>query len=230
MFLIIYFVGLVYSDSLSAQEYLRKSIEEGLAGNLVMKQKNISLQQSLLALKEARSWYYPSAGFSGDYTWAEGGRTIAFPIGDLLNPVYSTLNQLTGTQNFPQVQNAEIQLMPRDFYDARIRIAYPLLNTDLHYNYKIKKQEIKLAEYEIETYKQELTREIETAYYNYCLAVDASKIFESALGLVRRNLQVNKSLVENGKGLPASVLAALSLDADWMREHFPSNADFIDAS
>ncbi len=210
MFLIIYFVGLVYSDSLSAQEYLRKSIEEGLAGNLVMKQKNISLQQSLLALKEARSWYYPSAGFSGDYTWAEGGRTIAFPIGDLLNPVYSTLNQLTGTQNFPQVQNAEIQLMPRDFYDARIRIAYPLLNTDLHYNYKIKKQEIKLAEYEIETYKQELTREIETAYYNYCLAVDASKIFESALGLVRRNLQVNKSLVENGKGLPASVLRAES--------------------
>jgi outer membrane protein TolC len=210
MFLIISFVGLVYSDSLSAQEYLRNYIEEGLAGNLVMKQKNISLQQSLLALKEARSWYYPSAGFSGDYTWAEGGRTIAFPIGDLLNPVYSTLNQLTGTQNFPQVQNAEIQLMPQNFYDARVRIAYPLLNTDLHYNYKIKKQEIKLAEYEIETYRQELTREIETAYYNYCLAVDASKIFESALGLVRRNLQVNKSLVENGKGLPASVLRAES--------------------
>jgi HD-like signal output (HDOD) protein len=35
---------------------------------------------------------------------------------------------------------------------------------------------------------------------------------------------------EHVEGLPASVLAALSLDADWMREHFPSNADFIDAS
>jgi HD-like signal output (HDOD) protein len=30
--------------------------------------------------------------------------------------------------------------------------------------------------------------------------------------------------------LPSDVLAALPLDADWMREHFPSNADFIDAS
>lgn len=30
--------------------------------------------------------------------------------------------------------------------------------------------------------------------------------------------------------LPSDVLAALPLDAHWMREHFPSNADFIDAS
>jgi hypothetical protein len=30
--------------------------------------------------------------------------------------------------------------------------------------------------------------------------------------------------------LPVEVLDALHLDADWMREQFPSNADFIDAS
>jgi HD-like signal output (HDOD) protein len=35
---------------------------------------------------------------------------------------------------------------------------------------------------------------------------------------------------EHVEGLPTDVMAALSLDADWMREHFPSNADFIDAS
>jgi HD-like signal output (HDOD) protein len=35
---------------------------------------------------------------------------------------------------------------------------------------------------------------------------------------------------EHVQGLPTAVLAALSLEADWMREHFPSNADFIDAS
>jgi outer membrane protein len=199
-----------YHGSLLAQAQLARYIEEGLGSNLVMKQKNIGLQQSLLALKEARSWFYPSAGFTGEYTWAEGGRTIEFPVGDLLNPVYSTLNQLTGTQNFPQVENAEIQLMPKNFYDARFRVAYPVLNTDLHYNYRIKKQEIRLAEYEIETYRQELIRNIESAYYNYCLAVDAVKIFESARGLVNRNLQINKSLVGNGKGLPANVLRAES--------------------
>jgi len=209
-FMILLVLGIYNPSSLRAQKYLRNYIEEGLANNLVMKQKNIGLKQSLLALKEARSWFYPSAGFTGDYTWAEGGRTIVFPVGDLLNPVYSTLNQLTESHNFPQVENADIQLLPQNFYDARVRVAYPLVNTDRHYNYQIKKQEIRLAEYEIETYRQELTRDIETAYYNYCLAVDAAKIYESAQGLVRRNLQVNESLVRNGKGLAANVLRAES--------------------
>ncbi len=35
---------------------------------------------------------------------------------------------------------------------------------------------------------------------------------------------------EHIQNLPSDVLAALSLDADWMREHFPSNADFVDAT
>ena len=34
---------------------------------------------------------------------------------------------------------------------------------------------------------------------------------------------------ENVEGLPSAVLHALTRDPDWMREHFPSNADFIDA-
>jgi HD-like signal output (HDOD) protein len=35
---------------------------------------------------------------------------------------------------------------------------------------------------------------------------------------------------EHVEDLPTDVMAALSLDSQWMREHFPSNADFIDAS
>ncbi|MEI6898702.1 MAG: TolC family protein, partial [Bacteroidota bacterium] len=189
---------------------LKKYIEDGLSNNLVMKEKNITLQQSLLALKEARSWFYPTAGFMGDYTWAEGGRTIDLPIGDLLNPVYSTLNQLTASNKFPMISNTSVQLLPQNFYDAKIRVAYPVVNTEIIYNAKIKKEEVHLAEYEIETYREELTHNIETAYYNYCLAVDAAKIYESAMTLVQRNLQVNQSLVKNGKGLTANVLRAES--------------------
>jgi HD-like signal output (HDOD) protein len=35
---------------------------------------------------------------------------------------------------------------------------------------------------------------------------------------------------EHVEALPSDVMAALALEADWMREHFPSNADFIDAT
>ena len=209
--LLVLLAGASFSPgTVMAQGRLQLYVEEGLANNLVVKQKNIGLQQSLLALKEARSWFFPSAGFTGDYTWAEGGRTIALPVGDLLNPVYSTLNQMTHSGKFPTIENTEVQLLPKNFYDARFRFAYPLVNADLHYNYRIKKEEIHLAEYDLETYRQELRSEIETAYYNFCLATDAVKIYESATELVKRNLQVNQSLVRNGKGLSANVLRAES--------------------
>ena len=35
---------------------------------------------------------------------------------------------------------------------------------------------------------------------------------------------------EQVDGLPAEVLSALALPPDWLRAHFPSNADFVDAS
>jgi outer membrane protein len=67
-------------------------------------------------------------------------------------------------------------------------------------------------------------RDIETAYYNYCLAVDAAKIYESAQGLVQRNLMVNESLVRNGKGLAANILRAESeIEAITSRLHEVEN-------
>jgi len=86
-----------------AQQVLDTYIKEGLADNLVLQEKNASLEQSLLALKDAKSFFLPSLDFGATYTLAGGGRTISFPVGDLLNPVYSTLNKLTASTNFPQI-------------------------------------------------------------------------------------------------------------------------------
>ena len=51
---------------------------------------------------------------------AAGGRAIDFPIGDLLNPVYSTLNALTQTNQFPQVENESITFLPHNFQETKI--------------------------------------------------------------------------------------------------------------
>ncbi len=192
------------------QTQLDAYITIGLKENLVLREKNISLEKSMLALKEARSYSLPSLNFIGNYITAEGGRTISFPAGDLLNPVYATLNQLTASQNFPQVKNADVQLLPNNFYDTRLHIAYPLLNSDIHYNNSIKKQEIKLQEYEVDIYKQELVRDIKQAYYSYCSSVDVIAIYQNAEQLANQNLKVNQSLQKNGKGLKANVIRAES--------------------
>jgi outer membrane protein len=128
----------------------------------------------------------------------------------LLNPVYTSLNQMTQSDAFTHVENVEQNFFPKDFYDARIRASIPLVNTDLHINRTIQGQQVMTKQYEVEVYKRELVQDIKTAYYNQVAAEEAVKIYESALSLVDKNVEVNESLLRNGKSLPANLLRSKS--------------------
>ena len=201
---------LLISAFAQAQEPLDVYIREGLNNNLVIKSRQVSLEKSLLALKEARSLFLPTSYFDGQYTLAQGGRAISIPVGDLLNPVYQTLNQLTGTDKFPTISNVEEQLLPNNFYDLRIRTSMPIVNNELKANRNIKQKETAIRENELTIYKRELIREIKTAYYQYLMADRAISIYENAMVVVKQNLKVNQSMLQNGKGLPAYVSRAES--------------------
>src|SRR5262245_58206169 len=117
--------SLIFQPSLRGQDIPQQYIEEALNNNLVLKEKKVSLDKGLVALKQARSLFLPTTWFETQYTLANGGRSIDIPIGDLLNPVYKTLNQLTATNHFPTVSNVSEPLLPNNFYDARIRTTMP---------------------------------------------------------------------------------------------------------
>ena len=202
-------IGLQITPS-QAQQVLDTYIKEGLANNLVLQEKNASLEQSLLALKDAKSYFLPSVDFGASYTLAEGGRTIAFPVGDLLNPVYSTLNKLTASNSFPQIANVSEQLLPDNFYDTRFRTTVPVLNTDLIYQNQIRKEQVNWTNNQVEIYRASLIQDIRVAYFNFCAAHTSIEILTKSLQLVEQNLKDTRSLVENGKRLPAAVLRAES--------------------
>ena len=195
---------------IQAQQILETYIQEGVANNLVLKEKNASLEQSLLALKDAKSYFLPAVDFGASYTLAEGGRTIAFPVGDLLNPVYSTLNKLTNSSSFPQIPNVSEQLLPDNFYDTRFRTTLPILNTDIKYQNQIRKEQVNWSNYQIEIYRATLIQDIRVAYFNFCAAHSSIEILTNSLQLVEQNLKDTRSLVDNGKKLPAAVLRAES--------------------
>lgn len=197
-------------ESVHAQAVLDKYIHEAYSNNLVLRGKKLALDKSLLAIKEARNLYLPTTWLETQYTLAKGGRTIDIPIGDLLNPVYTTLNQLTSSNRFPQIQNVKEQFLPNNFYDVRIKTTMPILNPDININRDIKQQEVELKENEILIYKRELAKEIKMAYYNYMMSGHALRILEGALSIVKQNLKLNESLLRNGKGLPAYVTRAES--------------------
>jgi len=196
---ILSFLLLILAVSAYSQTHLEQYIRTGLNNNETIRQQQFLLTKSLYALKEAKSLFLPSVGFNATYTLAGGGRTVDFPVGDLLNPVYKTLNQMTGTNNFPQVQNQSILLNPDNFYDAKIRTTYPILNAEIEYNRKIKTQQYSLQQIEINLYKRELVKEIKNAYFKYLQACEAVNIYETALSLVKENLRVNTSLFNNQK-------------------------------
>jgi outer membrane protein TolC len=187
------------SQASYAQNKLDDYIRQGLTSNQSIKQQGFLLEKNVYALKEAKSMFLPDVTFSTTYTKADGGRTIDFPTGDLFNGVYSTLNKLTGSNTFPQLQNQRILLNPDNFYDAKFRTTLPILNAELIYNKRIRTQQVDLQKAEVLLYKRELVKEIKTAYYNYQKAVNATGIYASSLRLVEEGQRINTKLYENSK-------------------------------
>jgi len=196
--------------SLSAQDIPEQYLTEALNSNLVLKEKNVSYEKSIISLKQARSLFLPESWIEGQYSLAKGGRSLDLPIGDLLNPVYQTLNQLTGSTKFPTISNTSEQFLPNNFYDLRLRTTLPIINPSLKANRNINQSQVLLQQTEIDTYKRELIREVKLSYYKYLMAKNAISIYENALMVVNQNLKVNQSLLSNGKGLPAYVSRAES--------------------
>lgn len=215
------FMLLISTTVVQAQTVLDRYITEGLAQNLVIKEKQGNLEKSLVALKEAKSLFLPSTHFETQYTLAGGGRNIDIPVGDLLNPVYATLNQLTSSTNFPQIENVSEQFAPNNFYDMRIKTVMPVVNPDLKINRDIKSRQTGLQQNEILIYKRELVKEIKSAYYQWMMSGQAVRIYANALEVVRQNLRFNQSLLQNGKGLPAYVSRAESevkqVESQWQQ-------------
>lgn len=200
----------VLTGKSAAQTVLDAYIDSALQRNVVVQQKNISLQQASYALRIARGLFSPTIGFQASYQTADGGRDIQFPLGDLLNGAYATLNQLTQSQNFPQLENQKINFLPQNFYDARVRTSVPVINPELRYNRIVNQQQVQLSALDLDVYKRDLVKNVKAAYYNYLQTLESANIYQSALQLAREGKRMNEKLLENGKGLPAYVLRAES--------------------
>lgn len=185
-------------------EYLRI----GLDSNLALHQRDFDLSRARLDLKRAQSLFYPQAGFSSQYTLANGGRTQAIPIGDLLNEVYSTLNQLTGSSKFPQVANQSIQFLPNDFHDTKMEVTLPLLDIDLQHNRQVSRETINARRADRDVYRRDLVRNIRQAYYQYLQTGKAVGIYTASLVLVNENRRVSEKFVENHMATREAVLRA----------------------
>jgi outer membrane protein TolC len=201
-YLLLLFALPLFGQKSVLDEYVATAFQQ----NITLQQKTIQVEKAMIALKTAQSLYQPTVAFQGGYQSGQGGRSIAFPVGDLLNPVYSTLNALTKSTAFPQIANVETNFFPRDFYDMKVQTTMPLYNKDISYNKQIQEQSISLQREDVSLYKRELVKQIKTAYFQYLLSLGLQKVYDNALNLAMEGKKVNEKLLANGKGLPAYLL------------------------
>jgi outer membrane protein TolC len=190
---------IILAQTTWAQSPLDDYIRMGLENNLALKQKETSYRKSLETLKEAKGLFFPNISLNARFSVAEGGRTIDLPIGDLLNPVYATLNQILHSNQFPQIDNQSFMFFRPKEQETKIRMIQPLFNTDIYYNSKIKKELTETEQVSVDQYRQELVAEIRKAYYNVAMAEGIVNMLNETRKLLEENVRVNQKLVDNGK-------------------------------
>ena len=190
----------LFSGNVSSQQAILDGyIREGLESNLALRQKESGYEKSMAALKEARSWYYPQVSVNARYTVADGGRVIEFPVGDMLNQVYSTLNLLTGSDAFPLLDNMEFYFLRPHEHETRVSVIQPIIDPRIHYKNKINESLSKARLADADVFRRQLVADIKTAYYSYLKILELEDLVNNTKTLLEENVRVNESLYRNDK-------------------------------
>jgi outer membrane protein len=183
----------------SVEEAMQGLVADALAANLELDQAGAGVAQRLAALDQARALYLPALDFSARYTRANGGRTIDFPVGDLLNPVYASLNQITGSSRFPTVQNQEINFQRTREQDTQLSLTQPLYDARISAGRSAAQSQYDAARAGRIALAGRIERDMREAYYRWLQARAQIGIFDATLELATENRRVNESLFRNGK-------------------------------
>lgn len=194
------------STTTRAQRILDQYVQEAIENSLLIDEQLALEQKSASALQEAGKMHGPEVTFLTSYTLATGGRSIDFPVGTLLNDVYSELNRLTGTQQFGMLEDQTVTFLPHNFHDARFRITQPLLRPEIKYNKLIKEDELVLAHLSTDQVTRDLVRDVKSAYLQWMQAKDVIAIQTQGITLLQENKRITESLLKNGMAVPSALM------------------------
>lgn len=176
-------------------------VQEGLRSNLALQQQKLTLEQSLAALKEARGLFLPTVEVSAQANEQSGA---ALNFGDLLNPVYSSLNRLLDAKAFPT--NVDITLPPQR--QTTLQATMPIFAPEVIYNYRMRSSLNASQRSALQVFARTLVADIKSAYFNYAKTVRLVQLYDQTLTLLEENLRVSERLVENDKTTSESVYRA----------------------
>ena len=201
------------------QTELDQYIAEGLKNNLSLHQQEFSLEKSLEALKEAKGMFLPNVSIQARYSRAGGGRMIYFPVGDLMNPVHGSLNDLFLfhgiTADYPtDIPNEQIPFLREQEQETKIRVVQPIYQRSISHNIKLKSALNQIDLTRLNVFKRQLVFDIKSAYYNYAKTLKIIELLDQTRILLEENKRVSENLVKNGKATEDVIFRAEAELAD----------------
>lgn len=181
-------------------------VDQAFAANLALDRERREVDSARARLDAARGALGPRLDLAARYTLARGGRSIDFPVGDLLNPVYDTLNRLTATDRFPAVDNQTIDFMRRHEQETKLRLLQPLYHPEIRRGAEATREQAAAAQATLSAFRRELRLEVQRSYFRWLQAGAAVEIYDSAAGVVAEAVRVNRVLVDNDTATEDAVL------------------------
>jgi outer membrane protein len=183
-------------------------IDQALRHNTALAAEHGSVQAQLAALREARARRWPQLSLKARYTRAEGGREIEVPVAPFLNPVYSTLNQLTGSSDFPTLGNVNFALLREREQETKLSLVAPLFAPQLGAAVDAEEALYASESAAREALARTVVRDVKQAAYGLAQAQAGVVIFEASELTLAENVRVAESLVEAGKATRDRILRA----------------------
>jgi outer membrane protein TolC len=186
-------------------------VDEAIRANLGLEQERLSERRSEAEVGEARALLLPSLTLDSRYSHLSG----ALNLGDLLNPAFATLNQLTGASRFP----TDIDLTLPQRHDSRLRLAQPLFNETIRANFALARSRRDGQRLQLAAAARRLAAEVQVAYLQQASARRVAEIYQATSALVQENERVAERLLEAGRVTPEAVHRARAeraeVDQQW---------------
>jgi outer membrane protein TolC len=147
--------------------------------------------------------FMPSLSLEARYSRAQGGRQITFPAGDMLNPVYATLNEMMAAQGssprFSTIDNEVIPFLREEEQETKLQVTQPIFVPAVLHNYQLQGAMLEAEEAGLLAVECQLAAEIRVAYFHWRQATDVLEVLESTKHLLEENIRVSEALAARGK-------------------------------
>ncbi|GAC1456014.1 MAG: hypothetical protein PVSMB6_13580 [Steroidobacteraceae bacterium] len=187
-------------------------VREALKANLSLRADSLTVERSFAALDAARAHFRPTLALEARYSWSQGGRVLQLPLGDLMNPVYASLNQLLAAQGrpaeFTPIRNESFNFLREHEQDTRITVRQPLYAPAIPAAVRAQSALLEAAQFNRMAVARRLKRDVTVGYLDWLKATRTVGIVDASVALLAENVRVSESLYRNGKVTQDQVLRA----------------------